>query len=161
MNRLGCSPSVTAAGRGAWAGWCGSSTSIGDDGICGCGPLRDHVASQLHDHRWIAPAPRRPRSRSNTQLNRPSTDYATALGEHHPVVGEAPPLVTEAAAHLFHPEPGFALVLGAYPPHDPTPCMGVDRVEGRFGHSVPEVGRPPRQRPVETDEQLIQVLVAG
>src|SRR6266545_1834617 len=51
----------------------------GAAGICGCGPLRDHVASQLHDHRWIAPAPRRPRSRSNTQLNRPSTDYATAL----------------------------------------------------------------------------------
>src|SRR6266545_5204891 len=57
----------------------------GAAGICGCGPLRDHVASQLHDHRWIAPAPRRPRSRSNTQLNRPSTDYATALGREETV----------------------------------------------------------------------------
>src|SRR6266545_4625645 len=56
----------------------------GAAGICGCGPLRDHVASQLHDHRWIAPAPRRPRSRSNTQLNRPSTDYATALASPCP-----------------------------------------------------------------------------
>src|SRR6266508_6395262 len=35
---------------------------------------------QLHDHRWVAPVPYGPRPRSNAQPNRPSIDYATALG---------------------------------------------------------------------------------
>src|SRR5262249_29241288 len=49
--------------------------------------------------------------------------------EDAPVVGEPPPFVAEATAELPHPEPVLARVLGAYPPHQPAPRMGVDRVE--------------------------------
>ena len=38
--------------------------------------------SQLHDHRWAAPVLHGPPP-ANAQLNRPSTDYATALREAH------------------------------------------------------------------------------
>src|SRR5262249_21576936 len=38
-----------------------------------------------------------------------------------PIAGEPPPLVAEATAELFHPGPVPALVLGAYPAHQPAP----------------------------------------
>src|SRR5436190_5055166 len=86
---------------------------------------------------------------------------AGRAGEHDPVMGESPPLVTEASAEFFHPEPSLALVLGAYPAHDSTPRVVVDRVEARLGHPVPEVVRPPGQFPVEAENQLVQALLAG
>src|SRR5205807_347473 len=86
---------------------------------------------------------------------------AGRAGEHDPVVGEAPSLVTEATTHFFHPETVFARVLGPYPAHDPTPCMVVDRVEGGLGRSVPVIVRPSRQCPVDAGEKLIQAHVAG
>jgi hypothetical protein len=68
-----------------------SEISVGDDGIGGCGPLRDHVASQLHDHRWAAPVPHGPQPRSNAQLKRPSADYATALASPEVIRGWVSP----------------------------------------------------------------------
>src|SRR6266699_433831 len=68
---------------------------------------------------------------------------AGRAGEHDPVPGEPPPLVAEATAELWHPDPvASLLVLGAYPAHDPVPCMSVNVAEGGLGHSVPEVVRP-------------------
>ena len=43
-NSPGCSCSVTATGAAQVTGPCGSSTAIGDDDICGCGPCRNYVA---------------------------------------------------------------------------------------------------------------------
>src|SRR5512135_3170943 len=63
-------------------------------------------------------------------------------GEDDPVAGDPPADVAEAAAEFFHPETVLALVLGAYPAHQPTPRVVVDRVEHGLGHSVPEVVRP-------------------
>ncbi len=45
------------------------------------------------------------------------------------------------------PERPFVLV--PQPAHDPAPRVGVDRAEDGFGHSVPEVVRPPGQGPVD------------
>jgi hypothetical protein len=50
----------------------------GDDDY-GCGLSGIMWLHQLHDHRLVAPASHGPRSLSNAQLNRTSTDYATAL----------------------------------------------------------------------------------
>jgi putative transposase len=86
---------------------------------------------------------------------------AGCAGEHGPVVGDAPALVAEAAAELGHPEPVFVLVFGACPPHEPVPGVLVDCVEDGLGHSVSEVVRPPAQGPVEAEDQLLEVLVAG
>src|ERR1017187_9148739 len=86
---------------------------------------------------------------------------AGRAGEHGPVPGEPPPLVAEAIAELFHPETVLALVLAAYPAHQPQPCVAVDRAEHRLGHSVPEVVRPARQGPVQAADQLVEILVAG
>jgi hypothetical protein len=86
---------------------------------------------------------------------------AGCAGESDPVVGDPPSDVAEATSEFFHPEPVLARVLGPYPPHQPTPCMVVDRTEHVLGHPVPEVGRPPDQGLVETDDQLVQILVPG
>ena len=82
-------------------------------------------------------------------------------GEHDPVAGEPPPLVAEATAEVFHPETVLALVLAAYPAHQPQPGEAVDGAEHRFGHPVPEVVRPTRQGPVQAADQLVEILVAG
>jgi len=86
---------------------------------------------------------------------------AGCAGESDPVVGDPPSDVAEATSEFFHPEPVLARVLGPYPPHQPTPRMVVDRTEHVLGHPVPEVGGPPDQGLVETDDQLVQILVPG
>jgi hypothetical protein len=86
---------------------------------------------------------------------------AGCAGEGDPIVGDPPSDVAEATSEFFHPEPVLARVLGPYPPHQPTPRMVVDRTEHVLGHPVPEVGRPPDQGLVETDDQLVQILVPG
>jgi hypothetical protein len=86
---------------------------------------------------------------------------AGCAGEGDPVVGDPPSDVAEATSEFFHPEPVLARVLGPYPPHQPTPRVVVDRAEHVLGHPVPEVGRPPDQGLVETDDQLVQILVPG
>jgi hypothetical protein len=86
---------------------------------------------------------------------------AGCAGEGDPVVGDPPSDVAEATSEFFHPEPVLARVLGPYPPHQPTPRVVVDRTEHVLGHPVPEVGRPPDQGLVETDDQLVQILVPG
>jgi hypothetical protein len=52
-------------------------------------------------------------------------------------------------------------VLGAYPPHQPTPRVVVDRAEDCLGHPVSEVPCPPSQHLVQAGDQLVQVLVSG
>jgi Transposase DDE domain len=86
---------------------------------------------------------------------------AGCAGEGDPVVGDPPSDVAEATSEFFHPEPVLARVLGPYPPHQPTPRVVVDRTEHVLGHPVSEVGRPPDQGLVETDDQLVQILVPG
>src|SRR5512133_1859556 len=86
---------------------------------------------------------------------------AGSAGEDDPVVGKPPPLITEAAAEVLHPETTLALVFGAYPPHQPTPRVGVDRAEDGLGHPVSEVPCPPGQHLVQAGDQLVQVLVPG
>ena len=86
---------------------------------------------------------------------------AGGAGEHDPVAGEPPPLVAEATAEFFHPETVLALVLAAYPAHQPQPGEAVDGAEHRLGHSVPEVVRPARQGSVQAADQLVEILVAG
>ena len=86
---------------------------------------------------------------------------AGCAGEGDPVVGDPPSDVAEATSEFFHPEPVLARILGPYPPHQPTPRVVVDRTEHVLGHPVPEVDRPPDQGLVETDDQLVQILVPG
>ena len=86
---------------------------------------------------------------------------AGCAGEGDPVVGDPPSDVAEATSEFFHSEPVLARILGPYPPHQPTPRVVVDRAEHVLGHPVPEVGRPPDQGLVETDDQLVQILVPG
>src|SRR5690242_17814545 len=71
---------------------------------------------------------------------------AGCAGEYDPVAGEPPSLVAETAAQFRHPDTvGSVLVLGAYPAHQPVPCVAVDVAEHGLGNPVPEVVRPPRQ----------------
>src|SRR6266704_5877200 len=84
---------------------------------------------QLHDHRWVAPVPYGPRPRSNAQPNRPSIDYATALGPR-PGVGRRGLLAVEEAQQ---------------PPEAVHHLMGerTEELEGCFGL--------PQRRDVGTD----------
>src|SRR6266536_5040256 len=87
---------------------------------------------------------------------------AGCAGEHDTVVGEPPALVAEATSKFGHSDAVASLfVLGPYPAHDPTPGVAVDRAERCLGHSVSVVGRPSRQRLVETGQQFVETHVAG
>lgn len=89
---------------------------------------------------------------ARTAVAVPGYRDAGGAGEDHPVAGESPASVTEPAQI-----PAADAVLASQPPRDTSPRMGVDRVEGALGHSVPKTVRPPGQHPVQPQQQLIQV----
>jgi hypothetical protein len=56
---------------------------------------------------------------------------------------------------------GLARVIAADPAHQSSSGEDVDRVEDRLGYSVSEVVHLPRRHPVQAEDQLGQVLIAG
>lgn len=71
-NRLGCSPSGDRRRRCLSAVRFDNTIAVGDDGIGGRSPLRDH--------RWTTPVSHGPRFPPTPQVNASTTDYAMALG---------------------------------------------------------------------------------
>src|SRR5215207_9642782 len=80
----------------------------------------------------------------------PGHGDAGGAGEGDPVGGEPPAVDAESAFQCWPADPVFA----PQPGRDAFPGVGVDRAEGGFGHTVPEVVRPPAQHPTEEAQQV-------
>src|SRR4249919_320425 len=83
---------------------------------------------------------------------------AGGAGEHDPVVGDPPTPVAEPAPELLS---AGQSVFTADPAGHPQPRVAVDGTEGRLGHPMSKVVRPPPQGPVQAVQQLVDVLVPG
>jgi hypothetical protein len=88
--------------------------------------------------------------------------HGRRAGEPGPVCCECPGAgEAEAPLQLWQSRPSASVVLVLQPVHDAVPCVVIDLAEGRLGHAVPEVARPPRQGPVDALEERREVLVQG